>query len=174
MISKTSPNRGQITAYTARFEDRRESKRVKILSHRLFPRADWWLWLDWPFRLTVPAEQVPKLGDIVGFKHRFHADAYEEHAACARMRKDDLDVMRRQMDRYCLERFPKGFGLIECGVLLRRNCPQVVAFNEAWWSEVEHGSSRDQLSVGYAAWKTGVRWECWDGTVYENGITCAI
>ncbi len=164
-----------IAVYSCRMDDRRESKRVKILAHRLFPRADWWLWLDWPFRLTVEPEQMVIDGaNIVGFKHRFNGDAYEEHAACARMQKDDLSVMGKQLDRYRSERFPVGFGLIECGVLLRRNTPEVIAFNEAWWAEVEKGSTRDQLSVGYAAWKTGVRWECWPGTVFENGFTCAI
>lgn len=158
-------------------DDRRESKRIKILAHRLFPHADWWLWIDWPFRLTVPAERLLEGCEdqqIVGFAHRFHDCAYLEHAACVRMRKDDVDVMRRQMDRYRRGRFPEHFGMIECGVLLRRNTAEVQTFNEAWWSEVKNGSPRDQLSVGYAAWKTGIKFATWPGTVYENGFTRTI
>lgn len=107
---------------------------------------------------------------VVGFKHRFHDCAYEEHAACARMQKDDLDVMRRQMDFYRAMKFPAHYGLIECGVLLRRNCPEVVAFNERWWNEVRERSTRDQLSVGFAAWVSEIRFESWAGTVFENGF----
>lgn len=163
-----------IAAYTARTDDRRESKRLKIMSHLLFPDADWWLWMDWPFRLLVPVERLIEGFDdeqIVGFRHSLHACAYVEHAACARMGKDDLGAMRTQMDRYARERFPRNFGLLECGVLLRRNTPEVRAFNEAWWAEVEAGSSRDQLSFSYAAWRTGVKWACWPGTVWDNSFT---
>ncbi len=163
-----------IAVYSCYMNDRRESKRVKILSHLLWPDADWWLWLDWNFRLVVPAEELVRGFEnekIVGFKHRFHKDAYEEHAACARMGKDNRDVMRRQIDYYRKDRFPSGFGLVECGILLRRNCAETQSFNETWWAEVEKGSSRDQLSVGYAAWKTGLKWACWEGNVFENRFT---
>jgi hypothetical protein len=160
-----------IETYTARFTDRRESKRIKLLPHRAFPRADWWLWLDWNIRLRVAPTVLVALAtaDVMGFAHRFHDCAYEEHAACARMQKDDLATMRQQMDRYRREKFPAHFGLLECGVLLRRSCPEVVAFNEAWHAEIEAGSVRDQLSFGYAAWRTGVRFGSWPGTIWENG-----
>lgn len=166
-----------IVAYTCHTTDRRDSKRIKILSHRLFQDADWWLWLDWNIWLTVPKEELVRGFEdeqIVGFRHSMRDCAYEEHAACARLGKDDLHVMRRQMDRYRRERYPVHYGLIECGVLLRRNSPDVREFNEAWWKEVENGSSRDQLSVGYASWKTCVKWAYWDGTVRENRFTEAV
>jgi hypothetical protein len=167
-----------IAVYSCLTTDRRDSKRIKLLPHTIFPDADWWLWLDWGFRLVVPPERLVdgfEKEKIVGFKHRFHDCAYAEHAACARMGKGEPDLMRQQIDRYRRERFPEHFGLIECGVLLRRNCPEVVSFNERWWREVEAGSSRDQLSFGYAVWDADdddmLYWSCWDGTVFENEFT---
>lgn len=163
-----------IAVFSAWTKHARDAKRVKLLPHLLYPDADWWLWFDWPFRLKVPPERLIEGfedSQIVGFRHSMRPCAYVEHAACARMGKDDLGVMRKQMDRYDRERFPRNYGLLECGVLLRRNTPEVRAFNEAWWAEVEAGSIRDQLSVGYAAWRTGVKWDCWPGTVWENEFT---
>lgn len=161
----------RIETYTVNmFDDRRESRRYKILAHRLFPRADWWLYLDWNIRLTVPVESLPRLADVMAFQHPFHNCAYAEHAMCARMRKDDLDVMRLQMDRYRREKYPENNGQIECGFLLRRNCGVVREFNELWWQEVDNGSCRDQLSVGYAAWKAGVMLGRFPGALRDGSL----
>lgn len=143
------------------------------MPHLAFPDADWWLWLDWNIRLTVPPEELVKGHEddlIVGFRHRFHDCAYEEHAACARMQKDDFDVMRGQMDLYRARRFPAHYGLPECGILLRRNVPVVGSFNEIWFREVQDWSVRDQLSVGYAAWLKRISFAYWPGTVFENSF----
>lgn len=150
--------------------ERRESKLLKLCPHRVFPQAEWWLWIDWNVRLMVSPETLVDIAsaDVMGFAHKLHDCAYEEHAACARMQKDDPDVMRRQMDRYRLAKFPEHFGLLECGLLLRKNTRQVIEFNELWYGEVCRGSLRDQLSVGYAAWRTGIRWGCFPGSVWDN------
>lgn len=166
-----------IAVYSCHTTNRRESKRLKLMPHVVFPDADWWLWLDWNIRLNVPPEELVKSHEndlIVGFRHRFHDCAYEEHAACARMQKDDLEVMRGQMDFYRAMKFPAHYGLPECGVLLRRNTEEVRAFNVRWSNEVEHRSVRDQLSVGFAAWVSEVPFAYWPGTVFENEFTRVI
>ena len=44
-------------------------------------------------------------------------------------------------------------GMTASGVLVRRNTKANAKFNEAWWTEVNNGSVRDQLSFGYVSWK---------------------
>ena len=41
----------------------------------------------------------------------------------------------------------------ETGILLRMNTNRVHYFNDIWWSEIQNGSLRDQLSIPYVVWK---------------------
>jgi hypothetical protein len=81
---------------------------------------------------------------------------YDEADACIEAGKGDRGEIREQMQRYRCRGFPKGAGLPENSVLLRRHhAPAVENTMETWWAEFRRGSSRDQLSFVYAAWETG-------------------
>ncbi len=41
----------------------------------------------------------------------------------------------------------------------RHNEPDVAGVMENWWSEIEQGSRRDQLSFNYVAWKNGLQFK---------------
>ncbi|GGF80469.1 glycosyltransferase domain-containing protein [Wenyingzhuangia marina] len=69
--------------------------------------------------------------------------------------KDHTEVMKKQLEKYRNEGYPKNNGLIRGSVLIRQhNHKDVIAFMEKWWEELNTGSRRDQLSCNYAAWKT--------------------
>ena len=75
------------------------------------------------------------------------------------------------MQRYASEGFPRGAGLAEACVILRRHTAAVEAFGEAWWHEIRTGSHRDQLSFDYVAWKLGMRYATFPLPVESaNGI----
>ncbi len=85
---------------------------------------------------------------------------YKEHAALVQLaetrgiRKDDPDLMRRQMDVLRAEGYPNGNGLVYSGVLLRRHRESaLIKAMRDWWEMVKNYSCRDQLSFDYALWK---------------------
>lgn len=150
---------------------RRLARKHKALPHRLFPEARHVLWIDGSFTpVGDPRILFCGLSEERGlavFKHSQRTCVYQELEACVRLQKDDVATMRSQVGRYRAEGYPYNNGLVETGLLLRRNDPSVVSFNEMWWSEMERGSLRDQLSFNYVAWKTNLRFTAFDGNVFQ-------
>lgn len=61
----------------------------------------------------------------------------------------------RQAASYLAQELPENFGLWEGGVVLRRaDCSP--DWQEQWWTEIENGSCRDQISLAFVLWKSGL------------------
>lgn len=135
------------------------ARRFKLLSHEIFPDAAATLWLDALFTLR-------NLGDVFDWPHQFalhphprRTCVFEEIIAVKRNRQDDPATLRRVEARYEAEGFPIHHGLWMSGVLFRRHTPAVKQFNEQWWAELSENSIRDQISLPYLLWKTGLEFE---------------
>jgi hypothetical protein len=143
-------------------DPRRRAKYPKVLPHRLFAEADYSLWIDGsvlavaPFGLERLVDVFLDTADLCVFAHSRRGCAYEEASYCSALGLDDSETIRAQMSRYAAEGFPLRAGLGEASVILRRHTAAMAEFNELWWREIEHGSSRDQLSLPYVVWKTGL------------------
>jgi len=150
----------------------RDAKIHKILPQRYLPEYDYWLWMDGTLTLRVPAKELVEkyLGgaDIALFAHSCRRSVGEE-LACIGYRKDDPQIMTRQVEGYQKEGFPDNLGLWECTMILRRNTKAVREFNKLWWEEIKKGSRRDQLSFPYVCWKTGIKINTIPGNVYNGG-----
>ena len=115
-----------------------------------------------------------KDNDLVAFKHPDRDCLYVEAAFCAKHGKDKRAVLQAQMARYQRAGMPKRWGLAETRVVIRRNTERICDLSDAWWTEIEHGSLRDQVSFPYVCWKNKARWailpgRCWPrntGTEY--------
>ncbi|MGH9381143.1 MAG: glycosyltransferase [Thermoanaerobaculia bacterium] len=133
----------------------RTARFVKTHPHLLLPDHDLAIWVD---------STIMILGDIFPLVERFQASEAlvaavphpvrrslaEEVEACAGLHKDDVEVMRAQVDRYREAGFATD-GLIESSVLmLKPRDPRVRPFLDTWWGEIDRGSKRDQLSFNYA------------------------
>jgi len=125
------------------------------------PQADYTIWLDGNVQLTIePRLLVQKWlidnrADIALFKHPGHDCIYQEARQCKKKMKDQVQVIDEQMKRYRHKSFPSRFGLGETTVIARRNTAAVRRLNSFWWSEIERGSVRDQLSFDYVRWLMG-------------------
>jgi hypothetical protein len=95
-------------------------------------------------------------GDIFMYEHPGRSCIYSEAAACSHYSHDWVWTISRQMHRYRSEGYPQGNGLFEAGVIFRRDTPAVRRLMDMWWVEYDAGTHRDQLSLPYAAWKSGV------------------
>lgn len=68
--------------------------------------------------------------------------------------KDNPEVMKKQVEGFKADGYPKNNGLITASILIRKHFDQeVIDLMEAWWHIVLNQSKRDQLSFNYVAWK---------------------
>ena len=135
---------------------RRTAKAPKVLSHLYFPRAEMTVWCDSNRYCCATAQQ---LEDAVGdaeiglFRHESTTCAYHEAKDCYG-RHDYQERLEAQTAHYRLSKFPKNYGLYNGYFIIRRNTPAVQAFELAWWEQICRFSSRDQISMPYALWRT--------------------
>ncbi len=155
----------------------RNSKIYKIMSHRYFPDKEYSLWLDGSvvIEFAFPVERLVSMyladHDVAVFRHSRRTCLYQEAQAVMRQHLDDRETIQRQVETYTCEEYPANAGLAENCVLLRRHTAKVREFNEAWWEEIQRGSRRDQVSFNYVAWKCGLKYRCFPGSIEEpNGL----
>ncbi len=143
----------------------RTAKYSKVLAHRVLPEAGASLWMDASVLLIAPfpmqrlAELFLADADLCVFEHDRRGCVYQEARHCIALGLDEPETIDRQMARYREEGFPPDAGLAEATVILRRHTPEIEAFNERWWSEIQGGSRRDQLSFPYVARKLGLPYQ---------------
>ena len=132
---------------------------VKLLPHIFLPEYDLSISLDASLRIeseldSVLAAYFPLEADMAVMKHPSRDCTYAEAVACIRLKKDDPEVIKRQIQRYRKAGFPQDYGLVACGIMVRRHqTPSVQKHCEYWWEQVRRGSFRDQLSFNYVLWK---------------------
>jgi len=137
---------------------RRSARYYKILSHKAFPDAPVTVWHGGNVQLRKdPRDLLDIMGDndIAVLKHSERTSPYHEAEACINWQKSTPSTVHAQMARYRQEGFP-GDRLSMLFLIVRRHTGRIKELNELWWSEIEQGSIRDQLSFDYACWKLGI------------------
>lgn len=139
---------------------RRDSRTVKMLPHIYFPEATHSLYLDGNIICKVPMQRLVdewlQDTDIALFKHHTRNCLYDEGFECVRLELDEKETIMEHLKRYKAENFPKGKGLYQCGVILRKHSPKIKRLNEAWFAQYMTGCKRDQVSFPYVLEKEGV------------------
>jgi hypothetical protein len=147
-------------------DNNRAAKEFKILPHKYLSEYKQSIWIDGNFIVKREIDDLLwqlSLSPFVAFKHGLDC-IYDEYENIIRLGqstgkyKDDPEIMKAQMDRYRKEGFPAHYGLTQNNVLIRNhNDPLVIQTMELWWNEIRNGSKRDQLSLFYSIWKTGLQ-----------------
>jgi hypothetical protein len=138
-----------------------KSRRLKILGHPLVNDADATLWMDAAYQLKcdpVPvAKQWLKRAELVGLIHRDRTTIAQEAEQIAKLGLAPAEVVRDQVASYLADGFgPQQERITMTGFMFRRHCPHVSEFNALWWDQVRTRCWRDQMSVDYCIWKTGL------------------
>lgn len=137
------------------------SRRLKILAdHQALEAPDVVLWHDAAFQLradplTVIARHLLR-ADLLAFRHPHRARIEQEADVLARMGVLPAATLEAQVATYRSEGWTDQRAITSTGYSIRRCTPAVRAFNKLWWSEVERWGWRDQMSVDYALWRTGL------------------
>lgn len=148
------------------------SRFFKLMPHRHLADYDYSIFIDGNMELIRdPAELVDKFLAGVGHFHAQqaynvalyappgmpHFNIYHEAAHCIRLQKDNPGTIMDQVNAYREEGFPESPALWLGGIIIRQHGhPCSVQLGEAWFHEIMTRSRRDQISLPYVLWKTGI------------------
>jgi hypothetical protein len=154
-------------------DSNRIAKWYKLHPHILFPEEEISVWIDGSVEVTKDLNLLLKeLGDFKwGVHSHYMRDcAYDEGMVCGMLKKDDADIISKQLSKYLLrERYPRNNGLAENTIIVRKhNDPDVIKVNEDWWNEILKHSKRDQISFDYICWKNNFKYTKIRGNVYSS------
>ncbi|MGY5352567.1 glycosyltransferase domain-containing protein [Wenyingzhuangia sp. IMCC45533] len=151
--------------------DSLRNRHIKILPHLYLEDYDFSVYIDSNY--LIIGSMISAVKEMKGYKmgvfdHNQASDKrdciYEEYKAILALGKkknkfkDDPEIMKKQINFICKEGFPKNYGLIFAGVLLREHHDNnVVALMNQWWYMVSTMSKRDQLSFDYVRWKNNFK-----------------
>ena len=154
-----------------RFNGRRNAKIYKVMPQMFLPDYDYWFWVDSTHSVIIhPKEIIEKyLGDseIGLWKHTDRDCAYSEANIIKNLNYDHIDLVDRQIEYYKSVGYPVNNGLYELPVSIRKNTDKIKILNMRWWEQICRYSSRDQISMPFVLWKTGIQPKLLPG--YANG-----
>ena len=137
----------------------RSARWAKTHPHWLFPEHRWVVWMDGNLVLVGDVEGLFERFKLSGLPmaaipHPVRNDVDEELEACVRRSKDDSTTL--QLARKRLGPDP-GVGLWETGFcFFDTEHPKFRMLVSIWWSLIESGTHRDQITLPYAVSQAGV------------------
>jgi hypothetical protein len=132
-----------------------ESRWYKMHPHLMFPgEATAYVDANYQPRANNPIPML--ISDLVGYTHTASRTClYDEARVCLDRNIGNAPEIKRQIAEYRKEGMPEQWGMIMGSILYRE--PTVGEFNEMWWDQFRtYNSQRDQLSLQYCMWKTGI------------------
>jgi len=141
-------------------DPRLTSRQIKIAAdHPVLAEADATFWHDAAFRLECdPVRLATDLlsdSNMVALKHPHRTQIEDEALAIDQWGYVPMATMQAQIAAYRADGFQQSH-ITSTGLCIRRTTPALAAFNAFWWQQVQQWGWRDQMSVDYAMWKTGV------------------
>ncbi|KAL4185838.1 hypothetical protein AMTRI_Chr10g7870 [Amborella trichopoda] len=147
-------------------EPRRNGKVPKILTHRLFPQAQYSIWIDGKMELIVDPLLILERylwrgrNTFAISQHKHHRSIYEEADANKRRKRYARPLIDLHMKIYVYEgmeawspkkRTPSD--VPEGAIIIREHTPMTNLFSCLWFNEVNLFTPRDQLSFGYVVYR---------------------
>lgn len=152
----------EIRIIKPKYDANRENRRYKILSYKFFPDHEYSIYLDGRYTimrdLSLHVKEWLGNNDIAVLKHPKRNCLYEEAEACIKGKKDDIEIIKKQINKYKKEGYPENNGLTANGFIIRRHTKKIKEFNESWWNEVKNYSFRDQISFCYVIYKLNLKY----------------
>lgn len=154
------------------------NRKIKILGDKELKKYDATVYIDGNFTIVGSIKKMLeekanlKKYDLVGFKHSVRNSINEEMLACLMYNKEKIENIAKLYDFYNCEKFPDNNGLIEASILIRNfNNNKLNECMRLWFDMFIKYAHRDQLSFQYAAWKTELKYNLLDMSVWNNEYT---
>ena len=150
----------------------RLSRLPKILPHRFLTEYEYSIYLDANINILDDTlekrvnQLIKKNVKIAIAPHPQRDCVYEEAQVCIKSGKDKKSIIEKQIKEiYTLNNFPTHFGLYQNNLIYRKH-NDLVELDQLWWDIYMKYSRRDQLSLVYALWRTGILCE----NLFEQGF----
>lgn len=134
------------------------NRRYKILPHLFFPEYERSLYIDAnismlknPLKLI---DVIKKDSKIIIAKHFKRSSIYDEAFVLIRSGRVSIKKVFKLTKKYLSEGYIEQKNMGENNVIYREH-NKLLELSTLWWNVFETGPHRDQLSLGYVAWKTG-------------------
>lgn len=139
----------------------RLARRYKILQHDTFSDYQATVYIDGKIGLEkslFPLLDGLKDWDLIGFAHYKRSCLYQEAAVLLHPYKqlETIANIVPLISRFRTQGFPKMFGLLDSSILVRKNTRALRLVMGEWHRLVQQYSRRDQLSLMYELWKSGI------------------
>ena len=134
-------------------DPRLAAKWWKVRPDLACPDADITVWVDGSMDVLRPdfaelCERALGDADAIFVRHPTRTDIYQEARASIALAKYDGQPLMGQVQAYRrILNHPRRWGLMHCGMLVRRNNDRIRALNDLWWTEIVRWSLQDQLSL---------------------------
>ncbi|CAI8618628.1 unnamed protein product [Vicia faba] len=149
-------------------EPRRNGKVPKIITHRLFPQAQYSIWIDGKMELVVDPLLILERylwrgkNTFAIAQHKHHRSIYEEADANKRRKRYARPLIDLHMKIYYYEGMQPWSSnkktisdVPEGAIIIREHTAVNNLFSCLWFNEVHLFTPRDQLSFGYVAYRLG-------------------
>ena len=143
----------------------RSAKVFKIKPHEYLQDYEISLWVDANFIIKndlksfFDKSQYLKNANMLLFEHDQGRNCiYDEAEVISFTKKDDPEIVNKQMQRYKDDKYPEQRGLSANSIMLKKHNERgMIDLANMWWKEVENFSRRDQLSLYYCTWKLDIK-----------------
>jgi len=112
-----------------------------------------------------------KCNNIAFKRHPIRTCYVDEGEACKRLNKAEKSLIERQINEYISCGLPTKSGMVETGIILRKYNNDVVGFCEAWQSEIDKHTHRDQLSIMKALFDIKIEYSIFEVEDFRKYIT---
>ncbi len=150
-----------------------ETRKYKLLPHIQLSNYTTSVWIDASMEITGSiTDYIKKYSTDAGlllFPHPERWCIYDEGAEVIKEKKAPKIEVIKQLSHYIDKGYPKDNGLY-CGGLIVSNLKdkKIGKFYEAWYSEVEKYTRRDQLSMPYAIYSNDIKIDLCDLHIFDN------
>jgi hypothetical protein len=150
----------------------------KFFPHRVLDDVDVSIYIDGNIRIIK--DIGPLLDSFIGsdkeigvFSHPQRKNIVEETCACINLNKfSDEDKIRvvSQLEFYAKEKYRLNSELYAATVLFRRhrNLDILDKTMSLWWEQINKYCARDQISLPYVLWKSGVPYKVYNIDIFDN------
>lgn len=137
----------------------------KFFPYRVLPDVDWSIYIDGNIRLIgdIPSliKRISAQGAVLGCpEHKQRSTILEEARACKELGKfdqRDKKLIKKQLAIYKAEGMPLDTPLTANYLIIRSHKSNELAnAMELWWKQLQLFTRRDQISLPYVLWKTGL------------------
>ena len=137
-----------------------KNRYIKLHPYELFKdKYDYAIYIDGNIQVISDLRKLingisNKYG-IAMHNHRNRIDIYKEYKVCKILKKGNLNNLKKQIQYYKNDKFPKNYGMLEANVIyidLKNEIGNSIM--NTWWEEfLLRKSGRDQIALPYVLWK---------------------